>query len=274
LIPDADEAGRKAALVGGALLVGAGMEVAVADLPEGLDPDGVIGEFGRDKMAAIIDAAMDYFGYLKYIINMQPLSLLQKEDLAARIASAVAALAPPLRLKLALAEVAAVFGVDPESLAEKASRKGPGQERHPAPAGEPDRRVELEKLLLRLLLEDPRGAEDTLDPEDFSSETCRALYKLLDSAAGRNIDLKSTEFHKMAEQAGLSTLAAEIALITLPPGNPRQLLRDTVRRVKSLRLREELDVLKEELKRLPEGSEEAVAVAEYFVRLKKALSEL
>jgi hypothetical protein len=44
--------------------------------------------------------------------------------------------------------------------------------------------------------------------------------------------------------------------------------------VKELRIRDELDVLRERLQDLPEDSDEAVAFAEHYARLKRALSEL
>jgi hypothetical protein len=47
-----------------------------------------------------------------------------------------------------------------------------------------------------------------------------------------------------------------------------------MKRVKELRIRDELDVLRERLQDLPEDSDEAVAFVEHYARLMRALSEL
>jgi len=47
-----------------------------------------------------------------------------------------------------------------------------------------------------------------------------------------------------------------------------------LKRVKELRIRDELDVLRERLQDLPEDSDEAVAFVEHYARLMRALSEL
>ena len=86
--------------------------------------------------------------------------------------------------------------------------------------------------------------------------------------------MRQPAFQKRAEEAGLEGLAAEIALIPIPPGNLERLVRDTSRRVKELKIRDELDSLRKKLRDLPEDSDEAVAFAEHFARLKRALSEL
>ena len=79
---------------------------------------------------------------------------------------------------------------------------------------------------------------------------------------------------RQVEKAGLEGLAAEIALISVPPGNIATLLSDTIRRIKELKIRDELTVLSAKLQELPSESEEALSVAEYYYKLKQALVEL
>jgi hypothetical protein len=135
----------------------------------------------------------------------------------------------------------------------------------------------LEKTLLRLLLEDAPAAleaREKLDSDDFSDPNCAEFYKLLDSAWEANVDLETPAFQQRAEGAGLEGLAAEIALVPIPPGNLERHVRDTLKRVKELRIRDELDALREKLRDLPEDSDEAVSFAEHYARLKRALTEL
>jgi hypothetical protein len=102
----------------------------------------------------------------------------------------------------------------------------------------------------------------------------REIYKILDLARESHIDIRSRELQRQFEEVGLEGLAAEITLISLPPGNIATLLKDTIRRIKELKIRDELTVLRTKLQELPSESEEAVAVAEYYYKLKQALVEL
>jgi hypothetical protein len=117
-------------------------------------------------------------------------------------------------------------------------------------------------------------ALESLDVEDFSEEPNRKLYKLLDSVREAHIDLRGRDFQRRAEEAGLEGFAAETSLLSVPPGNVDTLLNDAVRRLKKLRIRDELALLRERLLNLPSESDEAVAVAEYYHRLRQALAEL
>ena len=135
----------------------------------------------------------------------------------------------------------------------------------------------MERLALRLILEGTPvalDAVDSLDGDDFTNAGLRKFYKILDLARRSHIDIRSREFHQKAEEADLEGLAAEIALIPLPPGNVEILLKDTIRRIKELNIRDELNNLRKKLNDLPLESEEAVAVAEYYHKLKQALVQL
>ena len=138
-------------------------------------------------------------------------------------------------------------------------------------------RVELERLVLRLIIEGtPASMEaiDSLDTEDFCDVNLRKFYKSLDLARESHIDIRSRELQRRFEEVGLEGLAAEIALISFPPGNIATLLKDYIRSIKELKIRDELTVLSTKLRDLPSESEEAVAVAEYYHKLKQALVEL
>jgi hypothetical protein len=117
-------------------------------------------------------------------------------------------------------------------------------------------------------------ALDSLDVEDFSDEANRKFYKLLDSMRDAHIDLRGRDFQRRAEETGLAGFAAEISLVSVPPGNIDTLLKDHMRELKKRRIEDELDQLRERLLNLPSESEETIAVAEYFKRLRQALEEL
>jgi DNA primase len=289
LVPDADSAGLQAAVIAGAVLMGAGLDVKVARLETGADPDSAVRSLGGEKFGKILGGALDYLEFLDYIIKDKPPTPREREALIHRVTAGLAEFGDRLRYEVVVQDLARILGVDAEVLRDRRWPKRPAGGKLPGEPG-PTRgaapaksgrgalgRVRLEKMLLRLLMDEtPWAAEarEKIDSDDFSDERCKEYYKLLDSAWDENIDLGSSTFQQRAEGSGLEGLAAEIALVPIPPSNQQRLLRDTLKRVKELKIRDELDVLREKLKDLPEDSEEAVAYAEHYARLKRALSEL
>lgn len=279
LVPDGDEAGENAALQAGMIMLSAGMDVSVVRLDAGEDPDTAVRKLGGDKFEKLIAGGMAYFEYFDYILKDKMVSPLDRESLVKRVLSGLDGQIEPLRRDMLIQELARILSVDADSLRAQVAKTRswtPQADERPAPAKD-DSRARREKLALRLLLEDTAevaSAKDWIDSEDFSQENCRKYYKLLDFAWETNIDLRSNQFQRKAEEVGLEAFAAEIALIDIPPGNFAKLLKDTVRRIKELKIRDELNALREKLKSLPADSEDAVAVAEYSRKLKQALSEL
>lgn len=285
IVPDSDPAGEKAALAAGALLLATGLSVSVCRLEEGGDPDTAARELGSEGISTIIDEAMDYFEYVNYILKERTQSVADREETVRRVVDGLSQTQDRLHREMLLKEAAGVLSIDVESLKHQADRvrryARPGGERKKEIGGSVNHRDAdreyLEKMTLRLLMEDEKlalEAASIIDADDFNEKNCRELYKLLDSALEKNIDLKSRKFQQLAEKSGVAGLAAEIALISIPPGDIARLLHDYVKRIKEFRIRDELKVLSEKLRILPEESEEAIAVAEYYNRLKIALSEL
>ena len=281
LVPDADPAGLDSALVSGAVLLGAGLDVKVARLDRGMDPDSAVHAVGGEKFGEILGGALDYLEFLDYIMKARPFTPREREAVVHRVTAALSDIGDRLRYEVIVRDLAKTLGVDPEALrgrrrVRRAGEGVPGTGGSTKGRGK-ESRVRLEKTLLRLLLEHtPATAEarEKLDSDDFSDERYREYYKILDSAWEAGIDLEKSAFQKRAEGAGLEGLAAEIALVPIPPGNLERFVRDTLKRVKELRIRDELDMLRQKLQDLPEDSDEAVAFAEHYARLKRALSEL
>jgi DNA primase len=293
ILPDGDAAGEDAAVSAGAVMLTAGLDVRIRRLPAGSDPDSVAREAraredGLERFERLLGGAVDYFGFLAGIIEERTPTVREREDLLQRALGGIAHLDDRVRADVILNELAVVFGVDADDLRKKraASVKRlravrPDATRAPAGgnggAKTAGRRTSIERLALRLIMEGTPAAldaVDSLDSDDFSDPDLRKFYKTLDLARESHIDIRGREFHQKAEEAGLEGLAAEIALIPLPPGNIEILLKDTIRRIKELNIRDELGALRKKLQELPPESEEAVAVAEYFHKLKQALVEL
>ncbi len=66
---DGDFAGQKGALRGLEILKNEGLEVKIASIPDGLDPDDIINRYGAQKFADIIDSAMSLIEYKLHLVE-------------------------------------------------------------------------------------------------------------------------------------------------------------------------------------------------------------
>jgi DNA primase len=281
LVPDGDLAGENAAMISGGLLMAEGVEVGVAPLPEGQDPDSAARAMSPQKFQELVGRPLEYFNYVDYTIQRRNPGAREREELIRRVLGAIGQSDDPLRGDVLIGELARVAQVDASGLRKLARPGAGGAATHRGSPAQPDRstaaRTELERLVLRLVLEGtPAALEalESLDVEEFSAEANRKFYKVLDSAREANVDLRGRDFQKRAEEQGLEGFATEISLISVPPGNLDTLLNDTVRKLKRLRIGDEIALLSEKQLAVPPDSEEAVNIAAYIQRLQQAKAEL
>jgi DNA primase len=280
LVPDGDGAGETAAMVSGGLLMAEGVEVGVVPLPQGQDPDSAASSMSPEDFQKLLGRPLEYFAFLDYTIKQRNPGAREREELIRRVLSVFAQTDDPLRADVLIGELAKVFGRNKEDVLEMA-----GQPKLLARGTEPVRptprqtsaRTELERLVLRLILEGtPAALEalESLDVEEFSAEANRKFYKVLDEAREANVDLRGRDFQRRAEERGLEGYLAEIGSISVPPGNVDTLLKDYVASLKKHRIEDEIAQFKDRQDTVPPDSEEAVAIAAHIQRLQQAKAEL
>jgi len=281
LMPDGDSAGESAAMVSGALLMAEGVEVGVVRLPAGQDPDSAAKMMSSEEFQKLLGAPLEYFEFLDYTIVQRNPGARDREELIRRILNAISQSDDPLRGDVLIGELARVARVDAAELRQLARSGGGSAGSKTGPQTPPARitvvRTELERLVLRLILEGtPAAIEalESLDIEEFSAEANRKFYKVLDSAREANVDLRGRDFQRRAEENGLEGFATEISLISVPPGNVDILLKDYVAKLKKHRIEDEIAQFSERQLAVPPDSEEAVAIAAHIQRLQQAKAEL
>jgi len=200
LVLDSDNAGKKAAMRSADVLVAAGLNVRIASLPEGDDPDSLIRRAGAPALRAAIDTAVPE---IEFIIDTLLAAEPVQDDGAIRrtarvVLETIAQVPSELRRTQMLQSAAARFGRPPHVLASelrqierrrtRGERNEPGDEPPAEPATSVQHpREELE--VVRLLIHYPLSANyltDYVEPRHFQSATCRLLYTIL---ANRAADL-------------------------------------------------------------------------------------
>lgn len=199
LLYDSDKAGLRATFRTADELLRAGMEVGVATLPEGEDPDSLVRRKGVDALARYVEDAVD--------VLERKIQILERKDYFGSVRGtrrAIDALIPTVRA----ASDEVLRGVYLQRIAEKTGVPRAALERETAevpprdarPAGTPERRrrnegrraddfrpavppaMGAERDLVLLMLRDEAWVERVVQdvgPEDFQDGTLRTIFEVL-----------------------------------------------------------------------------------------------
>lgn len=223
LLYDSDTAGLKATFRSADALLAQGVEVLVATLPDGQDPDSIVRSGGPAGLRGYLHDAVD--------VLERKIQILERRDFFSSIAGrrrAVDSLLPTARAAsdevlrgLYIDRIAERTGIDKETVAREveegirkeaaraqvASRREQRREsaRTPAPPTPPSPRLGAERNLIMLLLRDDHWVEkvgERIGPDDFNDETDREIFieLVLLNAEGRHRDQTEWLQH-LSEQA-------------------------------------------------------------------------
>jgi DNA primase len=193
LLFDSDAAGLKATFRTGDLLLAVGVHPSVVTLPDGEDPDSIVGSEGPEALQGYIDSALD--------VVDRKLQILQERDFFSsieRTRSAVDRLLPTLRAvqdrtlrDIYVSKVADRTGVRRETLEEEISRNvhtpGPSRRevrryRSKPESGPRVPEMGAERKLLILMIKDREWIERVAEhagPDEFEDRDYRAIFQEL-----------------------------------------------------------------------------------------------
>ncbi len=190
LLYDADEAGQKAAFRTTELLLRQGLEVRIATLPDGHDPDSFLEAEGtaamRERLAGAV-AAIDHFAdQTARAVNLgRPEG---QAEAVGRLAPLLLALADPTLREGYCARVAARLALSPATIESALARRGgrrPSVSHEDEEEGErrdePLEPARAEQYLLYILLrlEDPGPALARIEPDWFTDIGLKRLYEAI-----------------------------------------------------------------------------------------------
>ncbi len=196
---DPDRAGLQAALRGIELLLARGLAVEVAALPEGLDPDGLVAQRGRDGVAEVLARTEDVVDFAWAAAARAARRGPRASgpgaggvDAAVQAGEAVlgvlARMGPGIRRDKYAQKLAERLGVGEASIRAELARRAAGRGAvAPAPppaaaACGPQPSPSVEGELLQLLLRQPERIPATravVLPDDFSDPTLRRVFEMV-----------------------------------------------------------------------------------------------
>jgi len=214
LLYDADAAGLKATFRGGDELLEAGVNVRVATLPRGFDPDDFIRKKGEAAYRELLAAAGDFLDRKIEILGQRlDLDLVSEREKAAdKCLETVARCRDELVRNLYLKKTAEFIGVPESVLAERLSRirsqspRRPGPGRVTAAGARPGGNTEKgdEFFLLAVCLNFPTYVGKTVEllgEEPFRKESHRAVFAALREAVESGVrNLVEALYSSLSEQ--------------------------------------------------------------------------
>lgn len=276
---DGDEAGEAAAVKIGNLFQKKGVEVAVAYLPAGIDPDLLLRERGPGAFQAALDASRDYLTFLfeHHSKTLKLDSPSQKSELVRTIADRIREWDQPVMVHESLRKLALIAKVpenvlDIGTLPETPLIKQVGRVNFTGI--NPDRILETDLLRWLLLV----GQSDTrlleivrsnLKPEHFRTESCRHLFSLY-LEQPRDLFSLAIDIEGEDGQALLSEIMEK--KINLQKAEEGVLL--TVRKILLREWMAEREAIKMKIHQGDCSDEEVLELAKQFDLLKKQPPEL
>ncbi|MDD5255022.1 MAG: toprim domain-containing protein, partial [Candidatus Omnitrophica bacterium] len=256
IIYDPDDAGQLASLRALDLFVEEGMNVKVASLPKGQDPDLFVRTQGIDKFKALVSQAsslLDYkLGILKGRYDARQIE--GKAAIAAEILPTIKKVKNSITQAEYIRKLAEELDIDEHSVQQEL--KNTKEEKVFAPralsAHKPCLMNPTEKLLVKLMLQETSLIEQlrsTLEPADFQDERASRIVSVLFDLVSQGRNIESRSLINQCRDEVLEQLICESALQPeVSPEDKERIVEDCIKRLKSEKVRMKKQYLHEEIK--------------------------
>ncbi len=246
IVYDGDKAGESAALRALELFIEEGVNVRVAALPQGDDPDTFVRREGAEAFRGLINGAKEIFDYklciLKSRHNVSAAS--GKDAVAAEMLSTINKFQSAVVRSEYLRVLAGEINVPEEALIEelKKIRSGRKEDRREEPARQlPSRDMEAvlpaEKLLIQLMLQENElisRIRDSLDPSDFQSSTAGQIVRTMFELSAKGMYVGAGMLMNHLDVGGISGIVCDPVLPSedVSAEEKEKMASDCVKRIK------------------------------------------
>ncbi|MCM8770937.1 MAG: DNA primase [Candidatus Omnitrophica bacterium] len=258
MVFDADSAGQTATLRSLDAFLEEDMEVRVADLPSGFDPDTFIRKYGIKEFRKRIEGAKNLFDYKLDLLR----SRLDQNRVEHKAKIANEMLATISKIKNAVLKLeyvrclAEVLNLKEEALLIELKKIKPYVSVLQEKCLLEDKLSDIdptEKLLLKLMLEEAElieGLRGHLEPADFQNEHIARIVSVIFDLASQGRSIKPNKLMAYFSDEKISSFIGELLVPddTLRGVESRQeIIHDCIRRLKNKRLRLKREELQEEI---------------------------
>jgi len=252
---DGDPAGESASLRGLEVFLEGEMNVKIAVLPAGKDPDTFIGERGAEEFKKLIDQARDFFDFKWQSLTRRhrPSDSSGLLRISGEFVETLSKIKSPILLDRYLKRLAGLLGVGEDSLRKELNarqQKARSGTRFVSPPTV--RTVSLttypeEETLISLLLDEARlweAAEASLTLEDLRHPALREVYQVLRENHRSGKAVAYSQVLNRIEDESLKAFIAAHSLTELTPQEKEKGFYDCLRKIKQKRKGERLEQLR------------------------------
>lgn len=254
---DPDVAGELATLRGIDLLVEAGLEVRVARLPQGVDPDEFLKVRGTEAMAQVLQASISIFDFLVSVAQRRfPMKTTETRVQAAQFILPTLARVPDAMLRSEYVRLLADrLQLDEAAVVEEMKKAGPRQVLPAYRAPKPAQRAKgatqgAERLLVGLVVEEPARWErisKELPREAITDATLARIVRVIEETAIRG-SVRAAQVVSHLTDEGLGSLVAALVEEAQTVAYPEEALQDCLQRLKKNHRKIEEDRLREQIR--------------------------
>ncbi len=280
MVYDPDEAGETASLRNMDLFISEGVNVYIAELPKGLDPDGYIRKFGTEDFIKLTKASKNLFDYkisrLSARFDMK--SAHGKASIASEMLPTISRIENAVLRSNLVKKLAEKLSVDEDSIRQELKKVKPDYTMrvyniNPVAAKKDSKSAQ--KMVLALMLEGEsfvKKIRESLSVDEFKDSSVRDVIKtILDlSKEDRSINAVKLMNHFENNEAAIA-LISESAHLSETLDNKERVLCDCIARMKKDNVKDVLGRLQEAIKMAHDSKDDALVtklVTEYSELLK------
>ena len=257
LVYDGDSAGEMATLRSLDIFIEEDMQVKVATLPKGFDPDSFVRKFGVEKFKELVQQAVSLFDYklrfFKSRFNQKEAE--GKARICAHMLESIVKFKSAVLQSEYLKRLSQELDIREEALLQemrKQKSSSPAQRLQSVAAKKPLAINPTEKFLIGLMLEENKLIErirNSLEPADFHDERASRIVSVMFDLAsqGRSVEPR-TLIHHFNEEDISQIVCESIFLDDIAKHDKEKLANDCIQRMKLDRLRLRRENLHEQIK--------------------------
>lgn len=280
MVYDPDEAGEAASLRNMDLFIGEGVNVYIAELPAGFDPDNYIRKFGTDDFIKLTRSSKNLFDYKlsKLAARFDIKSAHGKAAIAGEMLPTISRIENAVLRSNLIKKLAEKLSVDEESIRTELKKVKPDysvRAYNVTPVEAKKDSKSAEKMLLALLLEGDsflQRAKAALLPDEFRDSLVRDVIKAIYDLSVEEKSVTAVRLMNYFDNnEDASDLISEVVNLSETLKDKDKILSDCIARIKKDVIKDRLSRLQDEIKAAHDSKNEGLVtklVSEYSELLK------
>lgn len=280
MVYDPDEAGEAASLRNMDMFIGEGVNVYIAELPSGFDPDNYIRKFGTDDFIKLTKSSKNLFDYKlsKLSARFDIRSAHGKASIAGEMLPTISRIENAVLRSNLVKKLAEKLSVDEESIRTELKKVKPDysvRAYNVTPVEAKKDAKSAEKMVLALLLEGDtfvRRAKGSLSLDEFKDSLVRDVIKAIYDLSGEEKNITAVRLmNHFDNNEDAADLISEVVNLSETLKDKEKILSDCIAKIKKDVVKDRLSRLQDEIRAAHDSNDESLVtklVGEYSELLK------